>query len=182
MFAISVVVFVTGSVGLICLLVIGGPMMRASERQYALAQSRDMLKTLRGGRGALHAQQAERDGQKLELTKALDAMRAELKELNEKIGKMPKQRHELTFELGTPEGGMQAFDFVLSRQAAYLDHEKVSGPERQLWKSPRVLRVWSRSHANALTTAEKRYPVQGGFIVRTAERADPAGGQPAAQG
>ena len=97
-------------------------------------------------------------------------MRAELKDLTAKIGKTPKQTHELTFELGTPEGGMQPFDFVLSRQSAYLDLEKISGPERSLWKQPRVLRVWSRSQASAVTTAEKRYPVQNGFIVRTAVR------------
>jgi hypothetical protein len=94
-----------------------------------------------------------------------------------KIGNMPKRTHELTFELGTPEGGMQPFDFVLSRQSAYLDLEKISGPERALWKQPSVLRVWSRSHPNAVTTAEKRYPVQNGFIVRTAVRTAVSDGQ-----
>ena len=170
MFAISVVVFVTGLLGLICLLAIGGPMMRASERQYGLADSRDALKTLRGDRGELQGKLAESEAQKAELTKSVEGMRAELKDLTAKIGKTPKQTHELTFELGTPEGGMQPFDFVLSRQSAYLDLEKISGPERSLWKQPRVLRVWSRSQASAVTTAEKRYPVQNGFIVRTAVR------------
>lgn len=170
MFAVSVVVFVTGLLALICLLAIGSPMMRASERQYGLAESRDALKKLRADRGELHHELAQLDGQKAELTNTVDGMRAELKELAAKLGKMPKQIYELTFELGTPESGMQAFDFMLSRQAAYLDLEKISGPERQLWREPRVLRVWSRSQSNALTTAEKRYPVQNGFMVRTAER------------
>jgi septal ring factor EnvC (AmiA/AmiB activator) len=170
MFAISVVVFVTGVLGLICLLAIGGPMMRASERQFGLAESRDALKQLRTDRGALQEQLATLEAQKAEQAKSADDMRAELKDLASKIGKLPKQIYELTFELGTPDGGMQAFDFVLSRQAAYLDVEKISGPERALWKSPRVLRVWSRSQANAVTTAEKRYPIQNGFVVRTAER------------
>jgi hypothetical protein len=170
MFAISVVVFVTGLLGLICLLAIGGPMMRASERQYGLAESRETLKKLRDDRGELQGQLAAQEAQKTELTKTVDAMRAELKDLATKIGKTPKQTHELTFELGTPDGGMQAFDFVLSRQAAYLDLEKIGGPERALWRQPRVLRVWSRSQANATTTAEKRYPIQNGFVVRTAER------------
>ena len=181
MFAISVVVFVTGLLGLIGLLVIGSPMMRALERQYSLAENRDALKKLRGDRGELQSQLAALEAQKAELTKSADGMRAELKDLAAKIGKTPKQTHELTFELGTPEGGMQPFDFVLSRQSAYLDLEKISGPERSLWKQPRVLRVWSRSQASAVTTAEKRYPVQNGFMVRTAERVaavpdEPAGG------
>ena len=170
MFAISVVVFVTGLLGLICLLAVGSPMMRASERQYALAESRDALKKLRDDRGGLQTQLAELEGQKAELTKIVEGMRAELKDLTAKIGKTPMRIHELTFELGTPEGGMQPFDFVLSRQSVYLDLEKISGPERALWKQPRVLRVWSRSQAIATTTAEKRYPVQNGFIVRTAVR------------
>lgn len=170
MFAISVVVFVTGLLGLICLLAIGSPMMRASERQYGLSESRDALKKLRGDRGELQGKLAGLEAQKAELTKSVEGMRAELKDLTGKIGKTPKQTHELTFELGTPESGMQPFDFVLSRQSAYLDLEKISGPERALWKQPRVLRVWSRSQANATTTAEKRYPVQNGFIVRTAVR------------
>jgi TolA-binding protein len=182
MFAISVVVFVTGLIGLSCLLAIGSPMMRASERQYGLAASRDALKKLRADRGSLHSQLAELESQKQELVQSIDSMRAELKEATDKIGKMPKQTHELTFELGVPDGGMQPFDFVLSRHAAYLDIEKISGPERQLWKQPRVLRVWSRSQANAVTTAEKRYPVQNCFIVRTAERVAVAAERPAAQG
>jgi septal ring factor EnvC (AmiA/AmiB activator) len=180
MFAVSVVVFVTGLLGLICLLVIGRPMMRASERQYKLAESRAALKKLRDDRGDFQSQLAELESQRAEQAKNVDGMRAELKDLATKIGKAPKQVHELTFELGTPDGGMQAFDFVLSRQAAYLDLEKISGPERALWKQPRVLRVWSRGQASAVTTAEKRYPVQNGFIVRTAERI--AAGDQRAQG
>jgi len=179
MFAISVVVFVTGLLGLICLLAIGGPMMRASERQFGLADSREALKKLRTERGELQGKLNELETQKADLTRTVDGMRAELKDLSAKIGKMPKQTYELTFELGTPAGGMQGFDFVLSRQAAYLDLEKISGPERSLWKQPRVLRVWSRSQANAVTTAEKRYPVQNGFIVRTAVRVA-LGDEPAA--
>jgi septal ring factor EnvC (AmiA/AmiB activator) len=177
MFAISVVTFVTGLLGLICLLAIGGPMMRASERQYGLAENRDALKKLRGDRGAVHAKLAEFEAQKAELTKTVETMRAELKDFAAKVDKTPKRIHELTFELGTPEGGMQPFEFVLSRQAAYLDLEKISGPERALWKQPRVLRVWSRSQPNAVTTAEKRYPVQNGFIVRTAVRVAVSDGQ-----
>ena len=181
MFALSVVLFVTGLIGLICLLVIGNPMVRASERQFGLAAGRDTVKKLRGDRGALHTQLAELESQKQELAKSLEAMQAELKELNDKIGRLPKQTHDLTFELGVPDGGMQPFDFVLSRHAGYLDVEKVVGPERQLWKRPRVLRVWSRSLASAVTTAEKRYPDQNGFTIRAAVRVD-AAGHPAAQG
>jgi uncharacterized coiled-coil protein SlyX len=177
MFAISVVVFVTGLLGLICLLAIGSPMMRASERQYRLAEGRDALKKLRGDRGEFQTRLTELDAQKAELTKTVEGMRGELKELTGKIGKMPKQIYELTFELGTPDGGMQPFDFMLSRQSASLDLEKISGPERQLWREPRVLRVWSRSQPNALTTAEKRYPVQNGFMVRTAMRVAVSDGQ-----
>jgi hypothetical protein len=182
MFALSVVLFVTGLLGLICLLVIGGPMVRASERQFGLAAGRDTVKKLRGERGALHTQLAELEAQKQELAKSLESMQTELKDLADKLGRLPKRTHELTFELGVPDGGMQPFDFVLSRHAGYLDIEKVTGPERQLWKRPCVLRVWSRSQANAVTTAEKRYPEQNGFIIRIAERVDVTGNRPAAQG
>jgi hypothetical protein len=168
-------------IGLICLLVIGNPMVRASEQQFGLAAARDTVKTLRAERAALHTQLSELESRKQEMTKSLEAMQEELKALTDKIGRMPKQIQELTFELGVPEGGMQPFDFVLSRHASYLDVEKVTGPERQLWKRPRVLRVWSRSLANAVTTAEKRYPEQNGFIIRVAERVN-VGGHPAAQG
>jgi chromosome segregation ATPase len=170
MFAISVVIFVTGLVAFVGLLILGRPMIQASERQFALAASRSTLKTLRGERGELNVQMADLDNQKRELDKALGAMTAEQKELNDKIGRLPKRVYELTFELGAPEGGAQPYEFIVSRQAAYLDLEKVFGPERQLWERPRVLRVWSRSHAAAVSAAEKRYPVQNGFVVRSAER------------
>lgn len=175
MFAIAVVVFCTGLVSLIALFVIGGPMVRASEKQYGLAAGRDQVKQLRGERGAFRSQLAELDAAKQGEAKALDAMRAQLKDLNDKVARQPKHTQQLTFELGVADAGMMAFDFMLSRQAHVLDLEKVSGPERSLWKQPRVLRVWARSQANAESVAEKRYPIQAGFIVRIAERIDPAG-------
>jgi hypothetical protein len=182
MFAISVVVFVTGVIGLVCLLVAGGPMARAAERQYGLAEARDSVKKLRGERGALNAQLVGLEGGKQELTASLQSMRDELKQLSGKIARLPKQTYELTFELGAPDAGLQPFEFMLSRNPGYLDVERVIGPERQLWQHPRVLRVWSRNLNNAVTTADKRYPVQNGFVVRAALRVDAAGRQPAIQG
>jgi hypothetical protein len=175
MFALSVVVFVTGLVGLVCLIAIGSPMVRASERQFGLQESRDALKKLRGERGELHVAQSDLAQQKRVFEEELAKMTAEQKQMSSLIGKMPQRVYDLTFELGSPEGGMQAFDFVLSRQPNSLDLEKVTGPERQLWQRQRTLRVWSRSLANAQTTAEKRYPEQNGFIIRNAVRVEASG-------
>jgi hypothetical protein len=175
MFAIAIVVFCTGLVSLISLFAIGGPMVRASELQYGLAAGRDKVKQMRGERGTLRSQLADLESAKQAESKALDEMRAQLKDLNDKIGRLPKHTQQLTFELGVADAGMTAFDFVLSRQSHVLDAEKVSGPERSLWKQPRVLRVWARTQATAEAVAEKRYPIQAGFIVRAAERIGPAG-------
>lgn len=177
MFALSVVVFVTGLIGLVCLIAIGSPMVRVSERQFGLSASRDALKKLRGERGELHVVQSDLAQQKHNLEEELAAMAVEERQLSGRIGKQPQHIYDLTFELGSPEGGMQAFDFVLSRQPTYLDVEKVTGPERQLWQRQRTLRVWSRSLANAQTVAEKRFPEQNGFIIRNAVRVDASGGE-----
>jgi hypothetical protein len=182
MFAISVVLFVTGLVGLIGLLAIGTPMVRASERQFELALARDHVKKLRSERGSLNAQLAELSENRRTLAQSLEDMQTELKALNGKIDRSPRQINELTFELGAPEAGMLPFDFMLGRNPGYLDIEKVVGPERQLWQQPRVLRVWSRSLANAASAAEKRYPAQNGFIIRAALRAGAADRQAAIHG
>jgi hypothetical protein len=182
MFAISVVVFVTGLIGVVCLMVAGGPMARASERQYGLAAARDNVKKLRSERGALNAQLVELEGRKQEASVSLQSMQDELKQLTGKIARLPKQTYELTFELGAPDAGLQPFEFMLSRNPGSLEVDKVIGPERQLWQHPRVLRVWSRTLNNAVTTADKRYPVQNGFVVRAALRVDAAGRQAAAKG
>jgi hypothetical protein len=182
MFALSVVLFLTGLIGLICLLVIGGPMARAAERQFGLAANRDAIKALRAERGGMNAQSAVLEERTRELTATHQAMRGELKELDEKIGRMPKQTHELTFELGEPDSSMLPFDFVLSRQAGFLDAAKAAGPEQQLWKQPRMLRVWSRNQTNAATAAEKRYGTKNGFVIRAAMRVESVSGRPAANG
>jgi hypothetical protein len=182
MFAISVAIFVTGLIGTVFLLVAGGPMARASERQYGLALARDSVKKLRGERGALNAQLVELEGRKQELTASLQSMQDELKQLAGKIARLPKQTYELTFELGAPDAGLQPFEFMLSRNPGYLDVERVVGPERQLWQHPRVLRVWSRNLNNGMAMADKRYSIQNGFTVRAALRVDGAGSQPVTQG
>ncbi|MEA2753990.1 MAG: hypothetical protein QOJ54_279 [Aliidongia sp.] len=171
MFAISVVLFVTGLIGLIGLLAVGTPMVRAAERQFELAAARDRIKKLRSERGALNVQLAEADANRRALAESLESMQAEMKSLNGKIDRLPKQINELTFEIGAPETGLLPFDFMLGRNPSALDVEKVAGPERQLWQQARVLRVWSRSLANAAAAAEKRYPMQNGFIIRAALRA-----------
>jgi hypothetical protein len=181
MFSVSVVVFVAGLIGVVCLLAAGGPMTRAAERQYGLAAARDHVKKLRGERGARNSQLVELEGRKQELTVSLHGMQDELKQLAAKVARLPKQTLELTFELGAPDAGLQSFEFMLSRNPGYLDAERVIGPERQLWQHPRVLRVWSRNLTNAMAMADKRYPVQNGYIVRAALRVDAAGSQPALQ-
>jgi|SRR5580658_310100 hypothetical protein len=182
MFEIAAVVFATGLIGLISLLAIGGPMARAAEREHGLAAARSTVKTLRSERGAARAAIAELDGQKQELANSLAVIRAELEEIEQKIGALPDLTYELVFELGAPEAGLQAFDYVLSRSAAYFETEKVAGPDRALWKQARTLRVWSRDSASAGAIADKRYPVQRGFIIRAALRPGVAGRQPAARG
>ncbi len=170
MFDFAVVAFILTFLGFLCLVIAGAPMVGAAERQHGLKAAQDDVKRLRSerasGRGAAEEVVQHRDAAAANLS----VMKAELKSLRDEMARLPKQSYELTFELGTPDPGMQAFLFVVSRNMSNQETSSLSAPERTLWKFPRATRVWARNQATAQAAAEKRFRQPDGFTVRVAEQ------------
>ena len=170
MFDFAVVAFILTFLGFLSLVIAAAPMIGAAERQHGLKAAQDEVKRLRSERASGRNAADEVIQQRDAAASKLSAMKAELKSLRDEIGRLPKQSYELTFELGTPDPGMQAFLFVISRNMSNQETSSLSAPERALWKFPRAARVWARNQATALAATEKRFRQPDGFTVRLAEQ------------
>jgi hypothetical protein len=176
MFDFAVGALLLTFLGFMCLIIAGAPMIRAAERQHGLKAAHDEVKRLRGERATERSAASEVAGKRDDAASKLAVMTAELRKLEEEIARLPKQIFELTFELGAPDPGMQSFEFVVSRNPTSADSSGLPGPERALWKAPRIVRAWSRNQAAAIAAVEKRFRQADGFTVRAAERLGAAGG------
>jgi hypothetical protein len=170
MFDFAVGAFLLTFLGFVTLILAAAPMIRAAERQYGLKAAQDEVKRLRSERATERSAIDDVAGQVSTAAAKLADMRVELREIEEEILRLPRQVFELTFELGAPDPGTQPFDFLVSRYPTSLDATGLSGPERDLWKRPRVVRLWGRNQPAAIIAVEKRFRQGDGFTVRVAER------------
>jgi hypothetical protein len=170
MFDIAVGAFALFFATFALLLILGTPMIRSTERRCALNAGHDELKRLRGERATARGTASDVLARRDDASAKLAKMRSELHAIEDEIKRLPDQVFELTFELGAPQPGMQSFDFIVSRHANNLASSSVSTPERNLWRTPRVVRVLSRNQAQASAALEKRFRPADGFSTRLAER------------
>jgi|GEM_PF-2900034 hypothetical protein len=149
-------------------------LIRAAETRHALASALDAVAGARESLVALQRSASERDGAVKQQRRRLAEIDAELKTAQQQLNRLPVQAIEVVFELGAPDPGLKAHEFIIARRRAQRPGE-LNGPETELWAQPRTLRTWSRNQATAMAIAQNRFPSTDGFLVRAAERL----GQPA---
>ena len=86
----------------------------------------------------------------------------------QQVALLPKQVFEIVFELGAPDPGMQAYEFIIARNRRAQKPGEYQGPEAELWARPRILRAWSRNQTAALALAQSRFSNLDGFMLRVA--------------
>ena len=172
MFTILVVILVLSLLGLIGCLALRGPLIRAVEERHGLSSTRDSIGEARRQRLAEHSLSTDFEGKLKAQRKALAEIDANLKKAQQQVASLPKQIFEVMFELGTPEPGLQAYEFVVARNRNSPRAEEPVGAEAELWARPRILRAWSRNQLGAQGLAQGRFPSTEGFVLRVAERLD----------
>jgi hypothetical protein len=165
---IGILVFVT--VGFIVCLALRAPLIRSFEERHGLSGARKMVEEARADRVAEKARGHELDDRKQALKTSLDAANKELAITDEQLKRTPQSTYVLVFELGTPEAGMQPFEFILTRTRRASDSSESKAPDRELWAKPRLLRTWARNQQGGFALAQTRFTLADGFILRVAER------------
>ena len=172
MFVVLVVIFILSLLGLIGCVALRGALIRATEERHGLSSARDSITEARQQRLAEHSLSSDFEGKLKEQRKALAEIEANLKKAQQQVTLLPKQVFEIVFELGTPEPGLQAYEFVVARSRSGARASELAGAEAELWARPRILRAWSRNQVGALGLAQGRFPSTEGFVLRVAERLD----------
>ena len=169
MFLVLVIILILSLLGLIGCLGLRGPLIRAAENRHGLASARDSIGAARQQRLAEHSLSSDFEDKLKTQRKALAEIDANLKKAQQQVALLPKQVFEIVFELGAPDSGLQAYEFIVARKAGTL-----AGAEAELWARPRLLRAWSRNQIGAQGMAQSRFPSAEGFMLRAAERLDKA--------
>jgi hypothetical protein len=172
MFVALLVIFILSLLGLIACLALRTALIRAAEDRHGLSSARDAITEARKVRMTEHALSTELAGKIKEQRRKLAEIEIELKKAQQQVALLPKQVFEIVFELGTPDPGMQAYEFIVARNRRAQKPGEFQGPEAELWARPRILRAWSRNQTVALTLAQSRFSSLDGFMLRVAERVD----------
>jgi hypothetical protein len=172
MFMVLVVILILSALGLVGCLALRGPLIKAVEERHGLTSARDLIGAAREQRLTEHRMSNDFEGKLLAQRKALHEIEANLKKAQQQVALLPKQIFEVVFELGTPEAGLQAYEFVVARGRTGGRGGELTGAEAELWARPRILRAWSRNQIGAQGLAQSRFPSTEGFELRVAERLD----------
>jgi TolA-binding protein len=174
MFVVLLVIFILSLLGLIGCLALRGPLIHAAEERQGLSSARASITDARRLRMAEHSLSTDFEEKVKAQRKMLAELEGNLKTAQQQVALLPKQTFEIIFELGTPEKGMQAYEFVVARNRRGGPPSDLQGAEAELWARPRILRAWSRNQTGAMAMAQSRFPSMDGFMLRVVERLDKA--------
>jgi hypothetical protein len=155
--------------GIVAVLILRGPMIRAAEERHGLTSSIKAVTDARKARVEGKHKVTELEARKNGLRDKIAAVEADTKKIDQQLKAMPQMVYTLVFELGAGDESMPVFEFIVSR-VRRSEPGDVKGPERELWARPRVVRTRSRNAQTAMATALARFPTADGFTVRPAER------------
>jgi hypothetical protein len=174
MFVALVAILILSLLGLVGCLALRNPLIRAAEERHGLSSARDSITEARRQRLAEHSLSSDFESRLKAQRKALTEIEADLKKAQQQVAQLPKQVFEIIFELGMPEPGMQAYEFVVARGPSAPRAAELIGAEATLWARPRILRAWSRGQIGAQGLAQARFPSTEGFVLRVAALLDKA--------
>jgi len=172
MFVALLVIFILSLIGFIACLSFRTALIRAAEDRHGLSSARDAINEARKVRMTEHGMSTELDGKIKEQRRKLAEIESDLKKAQQQVALLPKQVFEIVFELGAPDPGMQAYEFIIARNRRAQKPGEYQGPEAELWARPRILRAWSRNQVAALALAQSRFSNLDGYMLRVAERID----------